>query len=148
MFKKSYIKEIVTKTTVMCHDVFGICNFEIHGIDASKDPELFHSEYVKYRKEWYTDREPCSPPWNPDQDVGYQNFLRVFSSGEYELEYYESTFNCRVPAQILCCEEWIELSRHTNTCSSCNADYNSGGQLLAPRRFWGEETGEHPSECV
>ena len=34
----------------------------------------------------------------------------------------------------------------TNTCE-CGCDYNFNGSLLAPREQWGEETGEHWSEC-
>lgn len=49
---------------------------------------------------------------------------------------------------IVCCGEELECWNFTNTCERCEADYNFAGQTLAPRRFWGEETGEHPSECV
>lgn len=45
------------------------------------------------------------------------------------------------------CGAEVALSRFTNTCE-CGADYNSAGQLLAPREFWGEETGEHWTECI
>jgi hypothetical protein len=41
----------------------------------------------------------------------------------------------------------VTLSAFTNTCR-CGRDYNSSGTELAPREFWGEETGEHPCECV
>ena len=37
-------------------------------------------------------------------------------------------------------------SPFTTTCD-CGKDYNSSGQELAPREQWGEETGEHWSEC-
>lgn len=40
------------------------------------------------------------------------------------------------------CGEELILENFTNTCPRCDADYNSGGQLLAPRSQWGEETGE------
>lgn len=46
------------------------------------------------------------------------------------------------------CGEEVPLDCHTNTCDGCGADYNLSGQHLAPREQWGEETGEHPSECV
>jgi hypothetical protein len=42
----------------------------------------------------------------------------------------------------------IECYDFTNTCDHCGADYNFAGQRLAPREQWGEETGEHWSECV
>lgn len=45
------------------------------------------------------------------------------------------------------CGEWVELSNNfTNTCD-CGADYDSSGNLLTPRWQWGEETGEHWSDC-
>jgi hypothetical protein len=40
------------------------------------------------------------------------------------------------------CGETIILGRFTNTCSKCERDYNPMGQLLGPREFWGEDTGE------
>ena len=45
------------------------------------------------------------------------------------------------------CGRTLELPDFTNTCE-CGRDYNQGGQLLAPREQWGEETGEHWSECI
>lgn len=30
----------------------------------------------------------------------------------------------------------------------CGREYNSSGQLLAARHFWGEETGEHPADIA
>lgn len=41
-----------------------------------------------------------------------------------------------------CCGQEFYLDCFTNTCSECGADYNSSGQMLAPRSQWGEETGE------
>lgn len=53
------------------------------------------------------------------------------------------------PAVGVCeaCGRHIELGAFTNTCA-CGADYNGSGQRLAPREQWGEDTGEHPSDCV
>ena len=54
----------------------------------------------------------------------------------------------REPAVGLCdCGQEVELGNFTNTCE-CGRDYNSGGQLLAPRENWGSETGEHWSDIV
>jgi hypothetical protein len=54
----------------------------------------------------------------------------------------------RSPAVGLCdCGCKVDLPSFTNTCQQCGTDYNSSGQQLAPRRFWGEETGEHPTDC-
>jgi hypothetical protein len=52
------------------------------------------------------------------------------------------------PAKGRCeCGSVVYLERFTNPCE-CGRDYNSSGQLLAPREQWGEETGEHWSECI
>jgi len=53
------------------------------------------------------------------------------------------------PAIGLCngCGEEVVLYGFTNTCE-CGLDYNSSGQQLAPRHFWGEETGEHYSDIL
>jgi hypothetical protein len=52
------------------------------------------------------------------------------------------------PAVGVCaCGAHVELDRFTNTCE-CGRDYNSSGQLLAPREFWGEETGESVSDIL
>lgn len=49
-----------------------------------------------------------------------------------------------MPGIIRCvCGEPLELvSAWANECLSCEREYNGFGQLLAPRCFWGEETGE------
>lgn len=41
----------------------------------------------------------------------------------------------------------VTLHGFTNTCD-CGRDYNMSGDVLAPRSHWGEETGEHWSECM
>ena len=53
------------------------------------------------------------------------------------------------PAAIRCevCRVDVELDRFTNTCDGCGSDYNMSGHRLAPREQWGEETGEHWTEC-
>ena len=48
------------------------------------------------------------------------------------------------PRVGLCdCGAEVVLDHFTSTCDACGADYNSSGQLLAPREQWGYETGEH-----
>lgn len=65
---------------------------------------------------------------------------------EPHLERFESSV--RRPAIGLCeCGCTVELAHFTNTCAGCNRDYNMSGQRLAPREQWGEETGEHWTEC-
>jgi hypothetical protein len=45
------------------------------------------------------------------------------------------------------CRRKVELWGFTNSCD-CGRDYNFAGQLVAPREQWGEETGEHWSDCI
>lgn len=46
------------------------------------------------------------------------------------------------------CGGEVILDAFTCTCRQCGADYNMSGQRLAPREQWGEETGEHWTDCV
>jgi hypothetical protein len=57
-------------------------------------------------------------------------------------------WTAREPAIGRCeCGREVVLHGFTNPCD-CGRDYNWAGQLLAPRQQWGEETGEHWTECV
>ena len=49
---------------------------------------------------------------------------------------------------ITCCGQELECPNFTNTCPLCDSDYNWAGLILNPRHMWGEETGEHPADCV
>jgi hypothetical protein len=52
------------------------------------------------------------------------------------------------PAVGLCdCGAEVVLGGFTCPCD-CGRDYNSAGQLLAPREQWGEETGESLSDIL
>jgi hypothetical protein len=54
-----------------------------------------------------------------------------------------------VPALGVCsCGTNVLLEGFTNTCDNCGKDYNLGGQELAPRSQWGEETGESLSDIL
>lgn len=54
----------------------------------------------------------------------------------------------RHPSVGLCvCGREVVLDGFTCPCE-CGRDYNSGGQLLAPREQWGEETGEHLADIL
>jgi hypothetical protein len=55
----------------------------------------------------------------------------------------------REPAvgECVVCGARVTLGDNTNSCD-CGAEYNGSGQRLAPREQWGEETGEHPLDCV
>lgn len=75
--------------------------------------------------------------------AGFSDGARIIYDGIVRVErsYTE-------PAIGLCdCGEQVALSNFTNTCA-CGADYNSSGQLLAPRYQWGEETGESLSDIL
>ena len=134
------------QTSCMIHDFEGICNFEVYGVNCSDSIEMFHESYVSSRKQLFEDMG--YGPWSKDNDLGYQKYLEVLESGEYKLGYYENEFFYKESAQIKCCDVWLSLGKFTNTCDKCGADYNGSGQLLASRSQWGEETGEHWSECV
>ena len=145
-YKKAYIATRVQKITVMEHEFEGLCDFDINGDDCSSSINLFNKAYIESRKQIFKDNNWGN--WSEESDLGFQNYLKVFESGEYRLHYYENEFTYRAPAQIKCCNDWLSLGNFTNTCGDCGADYNGSGQLLAARHNWGEETGEHWSECV
>ena len=44
--------------------------------------------------------------------------------------------DCNCGQEVYCTSTWA------NTCDGCGLEYNMGGQSLAPRERWGEETGE------
>jgi hypothetical protein len=144
-YKKSYMTTSIQRTSYMSHNFKGICDFEVHDDDCTENIEQFHKSYTASRKQLFEDMG--WGPWSGDGDLGYQSYLEVLESGDYKLGYYENEFSYRVPAQVKCCGKWMSLGKFTNTCE-CGADYNSSGQLLASRSQWGEETGEHWSECV
>ena len=59
----------------------------------------------------------------------------------------ECTWTDREPAVGRCvCGGEVDLDRFTCECD-CGRLYNSSGQELSDPSGWGEETGEHPSEC-
>ena len=54
----------------------------------------------------------------------------------------------RQPAIGEChCGAHVELDGFTCECTRCGRLYNSGGQELSDPHTWGEETGEHWTEC-
>lgn len=53
------------------------------------------------------------------------------------------------PKMGVCCDTEFELSSFTNWCPDCDQPYNSAGQALSRNyQQWGEETGEHWTECI
>ena len=149
MYNRNFIpthnRRRIQKTSYMEHSFEGVCNFEVHDVNCSESIEVFHAAYVASRKQLFEDMG--YGPWSKDNDLGYQKYLEVLESGDFKLGYYENSFLYRVSAKIKCCGEWLSLERFTNTCSKCGVDYNGSGQILTSRSHWGEETGEHWSEC-
>ena len=143
-FESSYMEEYTVKKTYL--EAPGFC-FEVFDANVVGDLKAFTELYTAQRKQRWIDNGYDDGVWTEESDVGYQNFLKVLEEGNYKMDYYEDTFFNRIPARIKCCGTWLELGSFTNTCEHCSSDYNSGGQLLAPRHFWGEETGEHWSDC-
>ena len=81
--------------------------------------------------------------------ANYERALAMMERGELERPYVADF--CRTvyePAIGRCsCGEEVWLGSFTNTCE-CGRDYNSAGQQLADRSQWGEETGEHWTDCI
>jgi hypothetical protein len=84
---------------------------------------------------------------NPEAQENYNKCV----SGEYEVTFEGVQFrewSYTDPANGECsCGNYVRLNNFTNTCNQCGNDYNFAGQLLALREQWGEETGEHWSDC-
>lgn len=77
------------------------------------------------------------------------NLQFVLLAGNYSFQPWEHEGYGRLSyPKVKCCGAWIELYSFTNTCNKCGSDYNTAGQLLAPRHQWGEETGEHYSDIL
>ena len=62
-----------------------------------------------------------------------------------DAQYCQETGREISPRVVACnhCGTHISLEDSwSNECSKCHTEYNKSGQELAPREFWGEETGE------
>lgn len=90
-------------------------------------------EELKKRPEAYENYQKCINGGHDVKLVGIRRYINRYTE----------------PAVGICnnCGSEVELSCFTNTCEKCDTDYNMSGQELAPREQWGEETGEHWSEC-
>jgi len=62
----------------------------------------------------------------------------------------KKNFETQTDAIAVCCDNVeFSLSSFTNWCPVCEQPYNLFGQALnRDYRSWGEETGEHWSDCV
>lgn len=85
---------------------------------------------------------------SPLTSVGKENYemcLALEAEGKVRRELRRFENHYWEPAVILCnhCKKEVELrSSWANSCPECGVEYNGSGQELAPREFWGEETGE------
>jgi len=95
---------------------------------------------------------PCNEkgnllPLKPEAIENYNNCI----NGKYDViaeGIKKRSWSYTNPAIGKClCGEDVVLSNFTNTCDKCDSDYNMQGDLLASRSQWGEETGEHWTEC-
>jgi len=110
---------------------------------------VFERKGDRYGGGWAFDCDAEGVPFPPKAEAGAEN-LRACLSGEHDVhEPYVQAYHHRYrhPRVGRCaCGAEVVLSHFTNTCE-CGADYNMSGDRLAPRECWGEETGEHWSEC-
>lgn len=81
---------------------------------------------------------------NEDQERNYKKCLDMgLQPNLIKREHYDNFERLG-----LCdCGNHIKLTNFTNTCK-CGVSYNSAGQQLSDSRYWGEETGEHPSDIL
>ena len=97
------------------------------------------------------DKEGTLAPFNcPEAEQNYKSCLTGEVNGHKVMpgEIVERSWRRHVPAEGVCpCGERIILSGFTNTCE-CGRDYNSSGQVLAPREQWGAETSEYLSDIL
>ena len=142
-FRRAYFQRVQRKQTEIIAKDF---HFSVVG--QVKNRDHFIELYLKEREKM-TEHENCfvNGVYDKSKDYGYLNLLKVLESGKYEIKEIDYDYTYRVPATLKCCGTWLELGKFTNTCSKCGTDYNSSGQQLAARHFWGEETGEMWHEC-
>lgn len=93
---------------------------------------------------------PCDEHGNvfPLAGVGKENYERCLAleaNGKVKRELRRFEGRYYEPAVVVCnrCKGEVTLSSSwANSCPDCGVEYNGSGQELAPREFWGEETGE------
>ena len=142
-FKRAYSKRVTFTQTEIIAPSF---HFSVKGL--VRDTEHFKVMFKEKRsKDTYLEHCFVEGIYDESLDCGYKNLVKVIESGDYEMKEVDYDYTYRVPAELECCGEWLSLGSFTNTCPHCGADYNGSGSLLASRSQWGEETGEHWSEC-
>jgi len=146
-FKKAYSKRVTfTQTEISKVWEYGSWRFTAKGsgltTSSFKDAFILERSAMHYNESAFV-----NGVYDKNRDLAYLNLLEVLESGDYEMKEIDYDYTYRVPAELECCGEWLSLGSFTNTCPHCDADYNGSGSLLASRSQWGEETGEHWSEC-
>lgn len=85
---------------------------------------------------------------NPAKVRSFAKAIEEVTAGRMRSYFSKREWAYREPAIGLCdCGAEVYLEGFTCPCE-CGRDYNSSGQLLAPREQWGEETGEHWTDCI
>jgi hypothetical protein len=109
-----------------------------------------------YQVEFYLIKDPgrgfafdCDKDGNPENPKHKARIAELRQHPDYLYQgVVEHQHPYRRPAIGRCaCGEAVALEAFTNTCPNCGRDYNMSGQELAPRSQWGEETGEHWTDC-
>jgi len=118
------------------------CMFSVHGDNLS--PESSLEDFVALKNAQWAKENHSDLIWSETRFFAL--FFALIEAGA-EMKYKEEVIYYRISAQLECCGETLILSRFTNTCACCGADYNQSGSLLASRHHWGEETGEHWTDC-
>ena len=116
--------------------------FSVHGENLTQESSL--EDFVALKNIQWASENNSDLTWSETRFS--VPFFALIEAGA-EIKYNEEVIRYRISAQIECCGETLILSRFTNTCASCGADYNQSGSLLAARQHWGEETGEHWTDC-
>ena len=114
----------------------------------------WQTEYVLYYQ-FYSDGGsafPCNEQGEVDisklPPEAVANYNRCRAQTEVQPRVEQREFKVVTPRIGRCvCGQEVHLTAFTNTCD-CGRDYNMEGSELAPRQFWGEETGEHWTECL
>lgn len=143
--------EFITKyyktTSISTPEDSNGCSYDFRVEGNVMDEQEFIDCYIQERIQMWNDFGYDKGTWSKNKDNGYQNLMKTLEANNYKFQHINWKSTHREPARGTCCGFNIELSAFTNTCHECGAEYNSGGQLLASRDFWGEETGEHWMDC-
>lgn len=102
----------------------------------------YRMRIVMINNETYDSRDIEKDFINPQK--ANEEMYKLIDSERKENEFV--SFKRIIPVAECDCGEEIECLNFTNTCE-CGRDYNFTGSLLADRSQWGQETGEHWSEC-